>query len=73
MAIDFKLGGRERGRRGDRMKKHIQDFRIENNNGRVIGHAWTIEHAEQLAHQGRGRWVLKWIDNQYVYLRQYKG
>ena len=55
------------------MKKHIQDFRIENNNGRVIGHAWTIEHAEQLAHQGRGRWVLKWIDNQYVYLRQYKG
>ena len=55
------------------MKKHIQDFRIENNNGRVIGHAWHIEQAEMIAHKGRGRWVLKWIDNQYVVLRQYKG
>ena len=53
------------------MKKHIRDFRIETKSGRVIGHAWTIEQAEFLAHQGKGRWVFKYINNEYVALRQY--
>ena len=55
----------------NKMKKHIQTFRIENNNGRIVGHAWHIEQAEFIAHQGRGRWVFKWINNEYVALRQY--
>jgi len=53
------------------MKRHIQDFRIENNNGRVVGHAWTIEQAEHIAHKGRGRWVFQWFEGQYICLRQY--
>jgi hypothetical protein len=53
------------------IKKHIKDFRVETKSGRIVGHAWHVEQAEHIAHQGKGRWVFKWIDNQYVALRQY--
>jgi len=53
------------------MKKHIQDFRIETNAGRIVGHAWTIEQAEYIACKGKGRWIFKFINNQYVAWRQF--
>ena len=53
--------------------RHIQEFRIESRAGRVVGHASTIEQAEHLAHQGRGRWVFKWVEGRYVAWRQYNG
>ena len=54
------------------MKKHIKDFRIETKAGRIVGHAWHIEQAEMIAHKGHGRWIFKWIDNQYIALHNYK-
>lgn len=51
--------------------KYIKDFRVETKSGRIVGHAWHIEQAEHIAHQGRGRWVFKWIDYRYVAYRQY--
>jgi len=54
-----------------KMKRHIQTFRIETNAGRIVGHAWHIEQAEHIAHKGRGRWVFKWVDGEYIAWRQY--
>lgn len=53
------------------MKRYIKQFRIETNGGRIIGHRDTIESAEWIASQGRGRWVLRWFEGRYIAWRQY--
>ena len=53
------------------MRKYIQQFRIETNRGRIVGHAHAIEAAEGIAHQGRGRWVFRWFEGRYIAWRQY--
>ena len=41
------------------MKRYIEQFRVETNRGRIVGHARSVEHAEIIAHQGRGRWIFQ--------------
>ena len=53
------------------MKKYNQQFRIETNGGRVVGHAHAIEAAEYIAGRGRGRWVFRWFEGRYIAVRQY--
>ena len=53
------------------MKKYIQQYRIETNGGRVVGHANAIEAAEFIAHCGRRRWVFRWFEGRYIAVRQY--
>jgi hypothetical protein len=53
------------------MKKYNQQFRIETNGGRVVGHAHAIEAAEAIASSGRGRWVFRWFEGRYCCAKQY--
>ena len=53
------------------MKKYVQQFRIETNSGRIVGHACSVEHAEWIAHQGRGRWIFRWFEGRYCLAKQY--
>ena len=54
-------------------RKHISQFRVETNAGRIVGHADTVEMAERIAHQGRGRWVFRWFEGRYCSAKQYNG
>jgi hypothetical protein len=53
------------------MKKHIKQFRIETNKGRIVGHAHAIEAAEWIASKGRGRWIFRWFEGRYCCAKQY--
>ena len=53
------------------MKRYIQQYRVETNAGRVVGHACAIEAAEWIAHQGRGRWIFRWFEGRYCCAKQY--